>query len=48
MGIYAYDRAMTMPPSYGFGSAIALVLTVILLIITVGYVRQAVRQGEVR
>jgi N,N'-diacetylchitobiose transport system permease protein len=48
MGIYAYDRAMTMPPSYGFGSAIALVLTVILLIITVGYVRQAVGQGEVR
>jgi ABC-type sugar transport system permease subunit len=34
-----------MPPSYGVGAAIALVLTVVLLIITVGYVRASVRQG---
>jgi ABC-type sugar transport system permease subunit len=47
LGIYAYDKAFTMPPSYGFGSAIALVLTVILLIITVGYVRASVRQGAI-
>jgi N,N'-diacetylchitobiose transport system permease protein len=48
LGIYAYDKAFTMPPAYGFGSAIALVLTVILLIITVGYVRASVRQGAIQ
>jgi N,N'-diacetylchitobiose transport system permease protein len=47
LGIYAYDRAFTMPPSYGVGSALALILTVILLIITIGYVRASVRQGAV-
>jgi ABC-type sugar transport system permease subunit len=47
LGIYAYDRAFTMPPSYGLGSALALILTVILLIITVGYVRASVRQGAI-
>jgi len=26
-GIYVYDRAFTMPPSYGIGSALALILT---------------------
>ncbi len=48
LGIYAYDRAFTMPPSYGIGSALALILTVILLIITVGYVRASVRQGAIQ
>jgi len=48
LGIYAYDRAFTMPPSYGVGSALALILTVILLIITIGYVRASVRQGAIR
>ena len=47
LGIYAYDRAFTMPPSYGVGSALALILTVILLIITIGYVRASVRQGAI-
>jgi ABC-type sugar transport system permease subunit len=37
-----------MPPSYGIGSALALILTVILLIITIGYVRASVRQGAVQ
>jgi ABC-type sugar transport system permease subunit len=46
LGIYVYDRAFTMPPSYGIGSALALILTVILLIITIGYVRASVRQGR--
>jgi ABC-type sugar transport system permease subunit len=45
LSLYAYDKAFTMPPSYGVGAAIALVLTVVLLIITVGYVRASVRQG---
>ncbi len=48
LGIYAYSRAFTMPPSYGMGSALALVLTVILLTITVGYVRASVRQGAIQ
>ena len=48
LGIYVYDRAFTMPPSYGVGSALALILTVILLIITIGYVRASVRQGAIR
>ena len=48
LGIYAYDQAFTMPPSYGVGSALALILTVILLIITIGYVRASVRQGAIQ
>jgi ABC-type sugar transport system permease subunit len=45
LGIYAYDKAFTMPPAYGVASALALVLTVVLLLITAGYVRASVRQG---
>ena len=45
LGIYSYGRAFPMPPSYGLGSALALILTVILLIITIGYVRANVQQG---
>jgi ABC-type sugar transport system permease subunit len=48
LGIYAYDKAFTTPPSYGLGSALALILTVVLLIITVGYVRASVRQGAIQ
>jgi len=47
-GHLRYDRAFTMPPSYGIGSALALILTVILLIITIGYVRASVRQGAIQ
>ena len=45
LSLYLYDKAFTFPPSYGLGGALALILTVILLIITVGYVRASVRQG---
>jgi ABC-type sugar transport system permease subunit len=45
LGIYAYDKAFTTPPSYGVASALALILTLVLLIITVWYVRANVRQG---
>ena len=48
LGIYAYDKAFTMPPAYGVASALALILTIVLLIITVGYVRSSVRQGAVQ
>jgi N,N'-diacetylchitobiose transport system permease protein len=48
LGIYVYQRAFSTPPSYGLGGALALVLTGILLLITVGYVRASVRQGALR
>ncbi len=47
LSLYLYDKAFTMPPSYGLGAALALILTVVLLIITVGYVRASVRQGAI-
>jgi N,N'-diacetylchitobiose transport system permease protein len=48
LGIYAYAKAFTLPPSYGLGSALAVVLTLILLVITVGYVRASIRQGALQ
>jgi ABC-type sugar transport system permease subunit len=48
LGILAYDKAFTMPPAYGVASALGVVLTVVLLVITAGYVRANVRQGAVR
>ncbi len=48
LGVYAYDRAFNGLPSYGVASALAFILTVVLLIITVGYVRASVRQGAVQ
>jgi ABC-type sugar transport system permease subunit len=45
LALYSYDKAFTFPPSYGLGGALALILALILLIITVGYVRSYVRQG---
>ena len=48
LGTYAYSRAFTQPPAYSIGSALAFLLTIILLIITVGYVRASVRQGAIQ
>jgi ABC-type sugar transport system permease subunit len=48
LGIYVYQQAFSTPPSYGLGGALALVLTVILMIITVGYVRASIRQGALQ
>ena len=45
LALYIYDKAFTFPPSYGLGGALALIFTLILLIVTVGYVRASVRQG---
>lgn len=45
LGLYEYSQAFTQPPHYGLASAAAFVLTIILLIVTVGYVRAAVKQG---
>ena len=45
LGLYEYAQAFTQPPHYGLASAAAFVLTIILLIVTVGYIRAAVKQG---
>ena len=45
LGLYEYAQAFTQPPHYGLASAAAFVLTIILLIVTVGYVRAAIKQG---
>ncbi len=45
LSLYIYDKAFLFPPTYGLGGALALIFTLILLIVTVGYVRASVRQG---
>jgi ABC-type sugar transport system permease subunit len=45
LSLYIYDKAFQFPPSYGLGGALALIFTLILLAVTVGYVRASVRQG---
>ena len=47
LAMYAYSSAVAFPAKYGLGGAIALVLTVILLVFTAFYVRVMVRRGEV-
>jgi N,N'-diacetylchitobiose transport system permease protein len=48
LGIYEYATAFQLPPAYGLASALAFILTIILLIITIGYVRASVRQGALQ
>jgi N,N'-diacetylchitobiose transport system permease protein len=45
LSLYIYDKAFQFPPAYGLGGALALIFTLILLVVTVGYVRASVRQG---
>jgi ABC-type sugar transport system permease subunit len=45
LSVYAWYKAFQFPPFVGLGAALALVLTVILLIITIGWVRANVREG---
>jgi ABC-type sugar transport system permease subunit len=46
LSTYLYDKGFASNiPSYGLGGAIALIFAVILLIVTVGYVRTSVKQG---
>jgi N,N'-diacetylchitobiose transport system permease protein len=47
LALYSYSQAFQLPPAVGLGSALALILTVILLIITIGYVRANIKQGAV-
>jgi N,N'-diacetylchitobiose transport system permease protein len=48
LGMYAYTQAFSQPPFFSVGAALAFILTLILLIITVGYVRSSVRQGAIQ
>jgi ABC-type sugar transport system permease subunit len=45
LSLYIYDKAFQFPPSYGLGGALALIFTLILLVVTFGYVRSSIRQG---
>ena len=45
LGLYIYDKAFGFPPSYGLGGALAFIFALILLVVTVGYVRSSIRQG---
>jgi ABC-type sugar transport system permease subunit len=46
LSLYLYDKGFASTiPSYGLGGAIALIFALILLLVTVGYVRTSVRQG---
>jgi N,N'-diacetylchitobiose transport system permease protein len=45
LGLYIYDKGFTFPPSYGLGGALALIFTLIVLVVTIGYVRSSVKQG---
>jgi N,N'-diacetylchitobiose transport system permease protein len=47
MSIYLYEKSIGLH-EYGLGSAIAIVMVLILLVLSAFYVRQMVRIGEVR
>ena len=47
MSIYAYEKSFGIS-QYGLGSAIALVIVLMMLAVTFFYIRQMVRIGEVR
>jgi N,N'-diacetylchitobiose transport system permease protein len=46
LSIYSYVTAFLPPPKYGLGSAIAVILTLILLVVTGFYVRMLLKQEE--
>jgi ABC-type sugar transport system permease subunit len=47
LSLYSYSEAFgSLSPKLGVGSAIAMVLTAILLVVTAVYVRYMVKQGE--
>ncbi|MFG2086681.1 MULTISPECIES: carbohydrate ABC transporter permease [unclassified Spirillospora] len=49
LSLYGYSEAFgSLNPKLGMGSAVALVLTMILLVVTALYVRVMVRQGETK
>ncbi|MBG0828833.1 sugar ABC transporter permease [Planomonospora sp. ID67723] len=48
LSLYSFTQAFSAPPKMGMGAAIAVVLTLILLVITAVYVRQIVKTEDVR
>ena len=48
LGIYEYATAFQLPPAYGLASALAFILTIVLLVITIGYVRASVKEGALQ
>ncbi|MGN9775279.1 carbohydrate ABC transporter permease [Micromonospora sp. H33] len=46
LSVYSYAEAFSPPPKYGLGAAIAVILTVILLVVTGIYVRMVLKQEE--
>ncbi|MET8199707.1 carbohydrate ABC transporter permease [Micromonospora taraxaci] len=46
LAIYSYAEAFSPPPKYGLGAAIAVILTLILLVVTGFYVRMVLRQED--
>lgn len=46
LSIYSYAEAFSPPPKYGLGAAIAVILTLILLLVTGLYVRMVLKQEE--
>ncbi|GAB3813604.1 carbohydrate ABC transporter permease [Micromonospora zhanjiangensis] len=46
LAIYSYAEAFSPPPKYGLGSAIAVILTLLLLVVTAVYVRMVLRQED--
>jgi ABC-type sugar transport system permease subunit len=46
LSLYLYDKGFaSTDPTYGLGGAIALIFALILLVVTVGYVRTSIRHG---
>jgi len=48
LGLYEYSKAFTQPPAYGVASAVAFILTIILLVVTLVYVRASIKQGAIQ
>ncbi|WP_407567051.1 carbohydrate ABC transporter permease [Polymorphospora sp. A560] len=46
LSIYSYATAFSPPPKYGLGSAVAVILTLILLVVTGFYIRALLKQEE--
>jgi N,N'-diacetylchitobiose transport system permease protein len=48
LSMFAYSEAFRSPPKMGSGAAIAVLLTLILLVVTFVYVRQIIKQEDIR
>ncbi len=48
LSMFSYAEAFRSPPKMGSGAAIAVILTIILLVVTSFYVRQMVKSEDVQ